>query len=121
MHSHRLAIVRKLGGRLPEPVISLCGSPFIVEREDHKLSFDGVTLTDSLKRMLSTCQLIANGDRLLCFSGLPGTIVYTIFHLSIEILTSGIEQMERSGRLVIDQHLLCQIHTQGLFTIAQRQ
>ena len=71
--------------------------------------------------MLSTCQLIANGDRLLCFSGLPSAIINTILHLSIEILTSSIEQMELCGGLVVDQHLLCQIHTQGLFTIAQRQ
>ena len=53
LHSYRLTIVRKLGGRLPEPVVSLRSGSLIIKREYHKLALDGVVLANCLKGMLA--------------------------------------------------------------------
>ena len=42
-------------------------------------------------------------------------------NLSLEILTCGIQQVEGDLGLVVAQHLLRQIDTQGLLTVTERQ
>ena len=62
--------------------------------------------------MLSTRQLITYGNRLLRLRFLPFAIVYAVFHFSVKILASSVEEVEGHLGLVIDEHLLFQIDTQ---------
>ena len=51
----------------------------------------------------------------------PLTIVDTVLHLCVEILAGSIHQVEGHLRLVFQEHLLFEIHTEGLLAVAERQ
>ena len=57
----------------------------------------------------------------LCLNILPFTVVKFISHQRIDILPSGIAQMERHHRILLQQHLFLEVHTQSCLTVTQRQ
>ena len=72
--------------------------------------------------MFATLELIVGNFQLTIRpGGEPVTLVDTIAHLCIKVLACCIKQMERGGGLLVEQHLLLQIHAQGLLTVTQGQ
>ena len=121
LDSHRLTIVRELTGRLIEPVVGGSGRGGIAEREHHEVTLEGISLTGSLQRMLTTLEFLTDGYRLLGLDGLPLAVVETIAHIGIKVLSCCIQQVEHGLRLFIAQHFLWQIHAQSLLAVAKRQ
>ena len=72
--------------------------------------------------MLATLQLeVGNGNGGTGLDLLPGTVVDAILHHAIELLACSIRQMEDGVGFIVEQELICQLHTQRLLTIAKRQ
>ena len=120
LDGNRRAIVRELGGRLIEPIISISSRFLIIEREYHEGSIDGLILIRSLYTMLTRCQL-SQCYLLICSGHLPFATVNTITYFGIDVLTCGIAQMECGLGVIFNQHFFVEIDTECGWTIAQRQ
>ena len=120
LDGNRCAIVRELGGRLIEPIISFCSWFLIIEREYHEGSINGLILIRSLYTMLTRCQL-SQCYLLICSGHLPFATVNAKTYFGIDILTCGIAQMECGLGVIFNQHFFVEIDTECGWTIAQRQ
>ena len=120
LHRDRSAIIGKPTVRNKEPVIRLSNRTFIIQREHHEITLDGILATDSLNGIAPTLQP-GQVNLLVRIRLLPFALVDAITQLCIDVHTCSIKQVEGHLATLFCQHLFWDINTKGRFAIAQWQ
>ena len=125
LYGHGRAVIGELAMRDIEPVIRLGRRSLVIEREHHEVLLQGILAADSFQPVFTTLQ-ISNGNSLVRSDRLPVQTAFTfwrkaITHLSIQVGSGRIDQMEFHAFNRLLQDFIEHLHGESRRFISQRQ